>query len=284
VNEVGTEKIVSVEVKLLGSMEAVVGGVSFAPTAGKPRQLLAILALNAGKVVPVSAIMDEIWGPATPRSALTTLHTYVGKLRKDLDCAIGDESRCAAKTVVATEQLGYRLNVPPENVDAGRYVQSSALGRRIAETGDPETASATLASALDLWRGSALSDVSAGSQLMIEVARLEENRLADLDLRIEMDLALGRHRGLLGELAALCARYPMSENFHAHYMLALYRSGWQWRALEIFQRLRNTMVNQLGVDPSAKVRQLQQAILRGDPSMDGPEIVSGGRAAAMFAR
>lgn len=263
----------SVEVKLLGSMEAVVGGVSFAPTAGKPRQLLAVLALNAGKVVPVSAIMDEIWGPRAPRSATTTLHTYVGRLRRELDVALGDESRCAAKTVVATEQSGYRLNVPADNVDAGRYDQMSALGRRMAGNGDPETASAALGAALDLWRGAALSDVVVGPQLMVEVARLEECRLSDLDLRIEMDLALGRQRGLLGELAALCARYPMSENFHAHYMVALYRSGWQWRALEVFQQLRNTMVTQLGVDPGARVRHLQQAILCGDPCLDSPELV-----------
>jgi SARP family transcriptional regulator, regulator of embCAB operon len=275
---------VRVDIKLLGSMEASIGGVSFVPTASKQRQLLAILALNAGRTVPVSVLMEEIWGPRPPRSAATTLHTYIGKLRRELELALRGDAQHCAKDILVTDQIGYRLNVPQRDVDTCRYEQLAGLGRSAADESDHLTAARTLQAALDLWRGSALSDIAAGPQLMIDVVRLEESRLADLDLRIEADLCLGRHRKLLGELAALCARYPMSENFYAHYMLALYRSGRQWRALEVFQRLRSTMVNQLGVDPSAKLRQLQQAILCGDPSVDSPTFVIGAApTAAAFA-
>ena len=273
-----------VEVKLLGSLEATIGGVSFVPTASKQRQLLAILALNAGRTVPVSVMMEEIWGDRPPRSAPTTLHTYIGKLRRELEFALRHDPQHSAKDIIATEQIGYRLNIAPRDVDTGEYEALAALGRRAADEGDYVTAARTLAAALELWRGSALSDVATGPQLMIEVVRLEECRLSDLDLRIEADLCLGRHRKLLGELAALCARYPMSENFYAQYMLALYRSGRQCRALEVYQGLRAAMVSELGVDPSVKVRQLQQAILCGDPTVDNPNFISSGWTAAAFAK
>jgi DNA-binding SARP family transcriptional activator len=275
---------VRVEIKLLGSLAATIDGSSFVPTASKQRQLLAILALNAGRTVPVSMIMEEIWGDRPPRSAATTLQTYIGKLRRELEFSLPANSQHSAKDVIATEQVGYRLNIHPLDVDAVEYDQLAALGRRAADDGDYSTAATKLAAALELWRGSALSDIATGSHLMIEVVRLEESRLSDLDLRIEADMCLGRHRKLLGELAALCARYPMSENFYAQYMLALYRSGRQCRALEVYQGLRATMVDQLGVDPSVRVRQLQQAILCGDPTVDNPRFVSSGWPTAAFAK
>jgi SARP family transcriptional regulator, regulator of embCAB operon len=268
------------DIKLLGSLEASVGDVSFAPTAGKQRQLLAILALNAGRSVPVSVLMEEMWGPLTPRSASTTLHTYIGKLRRELELALRGDSTDGAKDILVTERIGYRLNVAPEEVDTGQYDRLAKAGRRAADEGDYAVTAEKLEAALALWRGNALSDITVGPHLAIDVVRLEESRLSDLDLRIEADLRLGRHRKLLGELAALCARYPMSENFYAQYMLALYRSGRQWRALEVFQRLRATMVDQLGVDPSARMRQLQQAILCGDPAVEDPSYVTSGSSAA----
>jgi DNA-binding SARP family transcriptional activator len=118
-----------------------------------------------------------------------------------------------------------------------------------------------------------LLDVLVGSQLQIERTRLEESRLSILDLKVDLDLRLGRHRRILDEVAAICARHPWYENFHAHYMLALYRSGMAWRALEVYRVLRATMSKHLGVEPSHYLRQLHQAILAGDRIIDDPRFV-----------
>jgi DNA-binding SARP family transcriptional activator len=132
-----------------------------------------------------------------------------------------------------------------------------------------------LGSALTRWRGSALADVAVGPHLSIEAAQLEESRLGDLELRIDADLHLDRHHELLGELAMLCARYPMLESFHAQYMVSLYRSGRQWRALQAYREFRNTTADQLGIEPSPRLQRLHHAILRGEPEMDEPSFVSG---------
>lgn len=256
------------DVKLLGSIDATHDGVSIVPTAAKPRQLLALLALNAGGTVSVSTLMTEIWGQLQPRAASTSLHTYISKLRRGLALAMPGRSEVDAKSILVTEQTGYSLRLPSDNVDVGRYEQLAEVGRMAADRGDYETASDNLRAALALWRGPALADLAAGQHLAVEIVRLEENRLSDLDLRIEADLRLGRHRKLLGELAGLCARFPMSENFSTKYLLALYRSGEQWRALAVFKRLRESMVDELGVEPSANAQRLHMAILRSDPAIE----------------
>jgi DNA-binding SARP family transcriptional activator len=251
-------------IKLLGSFEAEFHGVPVAPTAAKPRQLMALLSLNAGRAVSVPAIMTELWGPDQPKAASTTLHTYIGKLRRALSEAQQGVTLHDAKRILATEPSGYNLRVPTANIDTGRYEQLAQAGRLAADHGDYESASRTLGAALALWRGPVLSDISPGQHLTVEIVRMEENRLSDLDLRIESDLRLGKHRKLLGELAGLCARFPLSENFGTKYMLALCHSGDQWRALEVYQRLRTTIHEELGVDPSAALQRLHLAMLRGE--------------------
>jgi DNA-binding SARP family transcriptional activator len=263
-------------IKLLGSFEARLDDIPTVPSAAKQRQLLALLALNAGRTVSVSMIMDELWGAEQSKSASTTMHTYIGKLRREFEMAQRDHSGYDAKRLLVTEPIGYSLRVPASDIDVGRYEQLAQAGRLAADRGDYETASRNLAAALALWRGPALSDVVAGQHLMVEIVRLEENRLSDLDLRIEADLRLGRHRRLLGELAGLCARFPMSENFSTKYMLALYRSGQQWRALEMYQRVRSAMAEELGVKPSNATQRLHLAMLRGDPAVDAPDQVADG--------
>jgi SARP family transcriptional regulator, regulator of embCAB operon len=271
-----------VEIKVLGSLKASVADMSFVPTASKPRQMLAMLALNAGNIVTVSAIMEELWGKTLPRSVTTTLHTYISHLRRKLDLTLASW-QCSSKEILVTEHTGYMLDVDPADVDARRYEELSAAGRRAADDGDYATAAQTLRSALSLWRGPALADVTTGSQLEIDVLRLEESRLSDLEMRIDADLRLCRHQHVLGELAVLCAQHPMLESFHAQYMLALYRSARQWRALEVYQQLRATMVNELGVDPSPRLRQLHQSILTGDPVLDDPAFAGSEWRPAAFA-
>jgi DNA-binding SARP family transcriptional activator len=252
-----------IEIKVLGPLEVSLGGTSIVPTASKPSQVLAMLALNAGHVVTTSALTDEIWDCRPPRTWLPTLHTYILKLRRRLQQALAGETGVSAKDILSTRRSGYLLDVEPTDVDATRYDQLSTAGRQAVNRNDHETASRTLGEALDLWRGPALADVPTGPQLGIEALRLEENRLGDQHLRIEADLRIGRHHQLLGELASLCARHPLLENFCAQQMVALYRSGRQGEALDAFQRLRSNMVTQLGVEPAAKVRQLHHDILTG---------------------
>jgi DNA-binding SARP family transcriptional activator len=257
------------DIKVLGALEVAFDGVSVVPTASKPRQLLAMLAMNVGHVVTTSALMEELWGTSAPRSAPSTLQTYVLHVRKLIRLALPDDPE-AAREVLATKHTGYVLMVDPELVDVVRYDKLAAAGRTAGMAGDYVRAERLLSSALALWRGPVLVDVAAGPQLEIEAMRLAESRLTDLTLRIDADLFLGRHHQLLGDLAALCARHPYMENFRAQYMLALYRSGRPGQALEVYHEMWAAIRDQLGVDPSPRLRQLHQAMLSGDQLIDDP--------------
>ena len=156
-----------------------------------------------------------------------------------------------------TQFGGYLLQVQPGQIDVQEFEQLVADGRiglrRRATTAPP---SDLLGRALALWQGPALVDVRTGSMLELEVLRLEENRMAALERRIDADLRLGRHAEVVPELRVLAARHPMHERFCAQLMLALHRSGGSWRALEAYQRLRGVLVAELGLEPSASLRQL----------------------------
>ncbi|HEX6352581.1 AfsR/SARP family transcriptional regulator [Actinophytocola sp.] len=262
-----------VDIKVLGAFEVTVAGVSIVPTANKPSQVLAMLALTAGRVLTTDELIEEVWNQHPPRTAVTTIHTYIRTLRKRLREVPGDGT---AESILLTRRNGYLLDVPRSSIDAVVYDRLSVLGRRAAGEGDYPTASRTLDSALDLWRGQALADVPTGPLLQIEAVRLEESRLSDLGLRIDVDLCLGRHHQLLTELATLCARYPLLENFCAQFMLALYRSDRQWQALQAYRHTRDALVEQLGVEPTTRLRQLHQEILAGNPTVDDPNFVFSG--------
>ncbi|MFB7589171.1 BTAD domain-containing putative transcriptional regulator [Streptomyces sp. NPDC056169] len=255
------------DIKVLGSFEASENGVALLPTAGKPRQILALLALQAGQIVPVPTLMEELWDMEPPRSAQTTLQTYILQLRKRIEAALPPEGPRRAKDVLATRYGGYLLDITPEEVDVHAFERLAAAGRRALDLGDRETGSRLLRQSLAVWRGRALVDVHHGLRLGVEVTRLEESHLCVVESRVEADLALGRHHALLSELAVLTARHPMHENLCAQYMTALYRSGQQWRALEAFTGLRGFLVEELGVEPSPRLQELQRAILSSDPRL-----------------
>jgi DNA-binding SARP family transcriptional activator len=256
------------DVKVLGPLCVEEQGASIVPSASKPRQVLALLALRADRVVTVPTLVEELWGTETPRSANTTLQTYVLQLRRLISGAVAADPGRGAKDVLVTRHGGYLLEVQPGRVDAEEFGQLAAAGRRAFEAGDDESASDLLGRGLRLWRGPALLDVRAGRILELDVLGLEEARLGALEHRIAADLRLGRHSALIGELRVLVARYPMHENLCMQLMLAFYRCGSAWRALEAFHSLRNTLNRELGLEPSSRVHRLQQAILRGDPALD----------------
>nr|AKT74263.1 TxnRg2 [Streptomyces bottropensis] len=256
------------EIKVLGPLSAEEHGISVVPSAAKPRQILAVLALQAGKVVTVPTLMEEIWGEAVPRSAATTLQTYILQLRRKIAAALPNNSERGAKDVLVTRHGGYLLDVPPGHVDAQEFEQWASAGRTALNAHDDQAASELLSTALDMWRGPALVDVRVGRVLELEVLRIDQDRLAVLERRIGADLRLARHTELMPELTVLTARYPMHENFCALLMLAAYRSGNAWRALQAFQQLRATLVEELGLEPSPRLQRLHQSVLAGDPALD----------------
>ncbi|MFE0464056.1 BTAD domain-containing putative transcriptional regulator [Kitasatospora sp. NPDC058965] len=259
------------EINVLGPLSAHAAGGSIVPSAGKPRQVLALLALYANQVVPVPTLMEELWGADMPRSGLTTLQTYILHLRRMLGSALGPDSLYSAKEVLATRHGGYLLQIQPGAVDVHEYDRLAELGREVGQCGDDAAAAQYYREALAVWRGPALVDVRVGPVLEIELARLEESRLRVLERRIEADLRLGRHADLVPELTGLIGRHPLHEGLHAQCMAALYRSGRQWHALEVYQGLRGHLVEELGLEPSLRLRKLHQAILAGDPALDAPD-------------
>ncbi|MGW8327141.1 AfsR/SARP family transcriptional regulator [Streptomyces sp. NPDC055808] len=256
------------EVKVLGALEASVNGQSVVPTADKPRQLLALLALSANQVIPASQLMEELWGEELPRSAMTTLQTYILRIRRNIDDALDPKPVRGPKEILATRNGGYLMDALPGSVDALEYERCAVAGRRAFERGDDDTAVRLFRQGLALWRGPALVDTCAGRFLEIEATRLEESRLGDLERRIEAELRLGLHADLTIELTTLIARYPLHEGLHAQCMVALYRAGRPARALSAYTALRRNLVNELGIDPSLRLQRLHCAILAGDPILD----------------
>lgn len=255
-------------VNVLGQLDAQIHGCSFVPSAGKPRQILALLGVHAGQLVTMSMLTEELWGSHAPRSASATVQTYVLNLRRRVRAALPPGAADIAKTVLATRPCGYELTIPREYVDVYRYQGLVDAGERALAAGEEKTASRLLGQALDLWRGPMLADVEAGHWLSVEASRLEQSRLSALETRIELDMRLGRHQRLLGELADLTTRYPMHEKLCVQYMKALAFSGMKWRALEAFWQLRTTLVGELGIEPSLEVQRLQRAILGSGAAAD----------------
>jgi DNA-binding SARP family transcriptional activator len=269
-----------VDIDVLGALDVRENGASIAPTAPKPRQVLALLALHADQVVPVSGLIEELWAGKPPRSARTTLQTYVLQLRELITVALEKDTPAAgepprsAKDVLVTSPGGYLLVTGGGTSDVREFERLAGTGYRAMDAGDFPGAARKLREALSLWAGAAFADVQMGTQLQMEAKRLDESRLCALDQRIDADLRLGRHRELLAELTVLTSRYRNHENLHAQFMLALHRSGRRSEALDVYHRLRGTLVRDLGLEPSARLRRLQQSILMAAPetplSLDHP--------------
>jgi DNA-binding SARP family transcriptional activator len=259
-----------VNISVLGTLNVRENGMSVTPSAPKPRQVLALLALRADQVVSVAALTEELWGGAPPRSARTILQTYVLQLRELIAAALqqgrsAGGRRPTAKEILVTVPGGYLLDSSGGTSDVREFERLTDLGHRSMDAGDLEGAARQLRQALGLWNGQAFSGVRAGAQLQMEARRLEETRLSALDRRIEADLRLGRHRELVAELAVLVGRYPTHETLCGQYMLALHRSGRRSEALRTYQRMRTTLVRDLGLEPSADLRRIQGMILASGP-------------------
>jgi DNA-binding SARP family transcriptional activator len=274
----------TVRIDLLGPLSLRAGGTLVTPTAAKPRHMLALLALNANRVVRNESMIDELWENSPPSSVTTTLQTYVYHLRKCLnvpapnDDASGDPSQ-PAPPPLRTFAGGYMLSLEPGCLDSARFEELVQRGRLQLELGETAPAARTLREALQLWRGPALVDVNRGTLLQAEVLRLEEIRRSALELRIDADLGLGRHHEVLVDLVALVAQQPTHEGFQMRLILALYRAGRRAEALRAYQQARQTLIAELGIDPSGNLQRLHRAILVGDaePSGVGPHQAEAGQ-------
>ncbi|WP_084701549.1 AfsR/SARP family transcriptional regulator [Streptacidiphilus anmyonensis] len=251
--------------RVLGPLELSYAGENLVPSAPKPRQLLGLLMLNANRMVRATDCIVELWGTQPPKSAMSTLQTYVLNIRQALRTPEGNHS-----DVVSTRNQGYQLAVLPQDLDRARFAELAGQGRSAAAAGDPASASRLFADALALWRGPALADVDSGAISAPHLVELEETRKAVHDQRIEADLALGRHREMLDELSALASLRPTDENLQAQLMIALYRSGERSRATAVFRRLSRVLGEHIGIEPAPRMRRLHRAILTDDPILTVP--------------
>ena len=223
----------------------------------KRRSLLALLLLKAGEVVSTDRLVEELWAGKPPKAALGSLQNLVSDLRKAL-----------GRDTVKTRAPGYVLDVDPECIDLHRFER---LVAQAAEGGDAERRSALLHEALALWRGDPLADLAFEPFAHVEIARLEELRTVAREELVAAELELGRHAQLVGELETLVSANPLRERLRAQLMLALYRSGRQAEALDAYRAARETLVEELGIEPSPELQRLEQSILRHDTDLDLPE-------------
>jgi DNA-binding SARP family transcriptional activator len=247
------------EFGILGPLEARDGDRRHALGGPKQRAVLALLLLHANQVVTSERLIDQLWGEEPPGTVKVVLQGYISSLRKELGAA-----------TIATRASGYVIELEPDQLDLHRFEALLADARAATGASDPESAAAALRQALGLWRGPALADFAYEPFAQAPTLRLEELRLAALEERIEADLALGRHAELSGELEALVAEHPLRERLRGQLMLALYRSGRQAEALEAYQETRRALVDELGIEPTQALQDLERAILRQDPALALP--------------
>jgi YVTN family beta-propeller protein len=250
-----------IDYRILGPLEVSVDGQEIDISGTKLRALLVILLLRADESVPRDLLAHELWGEQQPVGSQHTLEVYISRLRK----ALGTP---ASGPVLVTRPGAYSLRLADGQLDARLFEHLAKEGRSALAGNAPDQATAKLHAALQLWRGRALADLGDSTELRIEAARLEELRLGATEDRIEADLALARHEDSVDELQALVATHPLRERLHGQLMIALYRSGRQAEALAAYQAARQTLVEELGLEPGPALQRLQRAILKQDASLE----------------
>ncbi|MEV0969416.1 BTAD domain-containing putative transcriptional regulator [Microtetraspora glauca] len=249
---------------ILGPTEVRRGDGRAVPVGGpRLRALLALLLLDAGRVVTTERLIDGLYGTAPPAGAVNALQAQISRLRSLLS-----GSPSADGDPVVRHPAGYLLAVDPADVDAYRFERLAAEGRGALASGDPARAATTLRAALDLWRGPAFADVGDAPFAAAQAVRLDEMRLTAAEDHAEARLTLGGHRELVAELQDLVAAHPLRERLCGQFMRALYASGRQAQALAVYEELRRRLADELGADPSAELVGVHVAVLRADPSLD----------------
>ena len=241
------------EFRILGPLEVLSNGRPVAVGAAKPRALLAILLIRSSEPVSSDRLIDDLWAGKPPATAAKVLQAYISSLRK----ALGGQT-------IVTGASGYELRIEYDALDSHRFE------RLVVDAGEADAAAQPncCVRRFGLWRGPALVDFAFEPWARAEIARLEELRLDALHDRIDADLELGRATALVAELEALVAEHPLRERLRGQLMLALYRASGQADALDAFRAARETLVQQLGIEPGRELRRLERAILEQDSSLD----------------
>jgi DNA-binding SARP family transcriptional activator len=246
------------EFRILGPLEVVGDRGSVDLRGPKQRATLAILLLNAGRVVSVDRLADDLYAGAPPVTAVKQVQRQVSDLRQTL----------GRSAPLETRSPGYVLRLAPGQLDLDAFERLTDEASDAVAEGDLRRASALLREALTLWRGAPLADLTYEPFARPSIERLEEIRLAALEQRIDADLALGRHSELVGELEELVLAHPLRERFRAQLMLALYRSGRQADALAAYRRAREALVTDFGIEPTPALQELERGILLQDAALD----------------
>jgi len=245
-----------VRFRILGPLEVWSGQAWSGISAPKWRALLAALLLNPGQVVSTDRLTDEIWGDDPPAKPSTAVAVYVLRLRR----LIGNDGT----KLLVTRPPGYLIRLEPDDLDASRFAALVSDGRKALREGAAERASAVLTDALALWRGQALADVRPSELVSAEASRLEESRVAAVELRVEAELACGRGAAAVADLQRLAADHPLREELWALLMRALCAAGRQAEALDTYERARIVIAEQLGVDPGTELKGVYRQILEAD--------------------
>ena len=247
-------KTLSLDLRVLGSIEATRAGLDLPLGGRRQRALLAMLVLDVGKVIPSEQLIDDLWESRPPPGAAKTLRSYISRLRRLL----------SPEATLIAHGGGYVLELGSSRLDARRFEQLTWEGQGALARGDLQEAARLFREGLALWRGRAFADVLDIATLALESRRLEELRLVALEGRIEAELELGLHAELVGELERLVAEHPLRERLWRQLVLALYRCDRQADALATYRRVRELLARELGLEPGEELRRLEQAVLRHD--------------------
>ncbi len=250
------------EFRILGPLEVFDEEDRVAVRGAKQKALLALLVIHANETLSTERLIDELWGERPPATAAKTVQVHISRLRRALERpGAGDGD------LVVTRKHGYELRVNRDSVDSRRFARLIAEARGELAAGRFERATSLLEAAMSLWRGPPLAELASERFAQAESARLDELRVGALEELVEARLALGGHAGVVGELGALIAEHPYRERLRSQLMLALYRCDRQAEALQAYQDARRKLVEELGIEPGERLRDLERAILAQDPAL-----------------
>lgn len=255
------------DIRLLGPVEAWLDGVRLALGPRKQRFCFALLALEVNRVVSVDRLVDLTWSGSPPPTARHAIAVNVSGLRSALRPGRARLGQGGRPVELATQGRGYTLRADPQCVDVHRF---RALVQQARESARPADRLGLLRRALALWRGAPLADTGPPEVVERLTHGLTQERLAAEEERVDAELHVGNHTGVLGTLVEMVAQHPHRQRLVGQLMLAQYRSGLIADALATYRAARAAMAGDTGLDPGRRLRELEGAILRGDPSLDLP--------------
>jgi DNA-binding SARP family transcriptional activator len=252
-----TRRAIEVEFRILGPLAVWAGGRRLAHPGERSGALLALLLLNANRVVSIDHLIDELWGEDPPASGAKAVQVRVSQLRKAfVGAGVGE--------IILTRPFGYVIELGPDQLDLQKVEHLVSESDRALAAADTARGADLLREAIGLWRGTPLAEFSSAPFARTARARLEDLQLTVIERRIDADLALGRHSELVGELESLTSVHPYREGLRAQLMLALYRSGRQAEALAAYRAARQELLDGLGIEPSRSLQELERRILQQD--------------------